>query len=67
MHMTLNSRDDVDRLYVWRKEEGRGRTSIQDSVDASIQKLEDSQKEMQKKADSCDQKLQDNTTTNDKI
>ena len=32
-------RDDVDRLYVSRKERGRGFASIEDSVDASI--LED--------------------------
>ena len=32
---------DVDRLYVPRKEEGRGLASIEVSVDASIQRLED--------------------------
>ena len=31
----------VDRLYVSRKERGRGLASIEDSVDASIQRLED--------------------------
>ena len=41
MHKTLHPRDDVDRLYVSRKESGRGLSSIQDSVDASIQQLED--------------------------
>ena len=40
MHKALYSRDDVDRLYVSRKG-GRGLTSIEDSVDASIQRLED--------------------------
>ena len=30
-----------DRLYVRRKEGGRGLASIEDSVDASIQRLED--------------------------
>ena len=39
MHKTLHPRDDVDRLYVSRKEGGRGLTSIEDSIDASIQKL----------------------------
>ena len=34
-------RDDVDRLYVPRKEGGRGLTSIEDSMDTSIQRLED--------------------------
>ena len=41
MHKALHSRDDVDRLYVSRKEGGRGLASIEDSVDASIQRLED--------------------------
>ena len=39
MHKALHARDDVDRLYVSRKEAGRGLTSIEDSVDASIQRL----------------------------
>ena len=41
MHKALHPRDDVDRLYVPRKEGERGLTSIEDSVDASIQRLED--------------------------
>ena len=41
MHKALHSRDDGDRLYVSRKEGGRGLTSIEDSVDASVQRLED--------------------------
>ena len=41
MHKALHHRDDVDRLYVSRKEGGRGPASIEDSVDASIQRLED--------------------------
>ena len=41
MHKALNPRDDVDRLYISRKEGGRGLASIEDSVDASIQRLED--------------------------
>ena len=40
MHKALNPRDD-DRLYVSRKEGGRGLVGIEDSVDASIQRLED--------------------------
>ena len=40
MHKAFHSRDDVDRLYVSRKEGGRGLGSIEDSVDASIQQLE---------------------------
>ena len=41
MQKALHPRDDVERLYVSRKEGGRGLTSIEDSVDASIQRLED--------------------------
>ena len=37
----LHPRDNVDRLYVSRKEGGRGLASIEDSVDACIQRLED--------------------------
>ena len=40
MHKALYPRDDVDRLYVSRKEGGRRLASIEDSVDASIQRLE---------------------------
>ena len=36
MHKALHPRDDVDRLYVSRKEGGRGLAGIEDSVDASI-------------------------------
>ena len=41
MHKALYPRDGVDRLYVSRKEGGRGLTSIEDNVDASIWRLED--------------------------
>ena len=41
MHKALHPRDDVDRLNVSRKEGGRGLAIIEDSVDASIQRLED--------------------------
>ena len=41
MQKALHLRDDVDRLYVSRKEGGRGLTSIEDSIDASIQRLKD--------------------------
>ena len=40
LYKALHLRDDVDRLYVSRKEWGRGLASIEDSVDASIQRLE---------------------------
>ena len=41
MHETLHPREDVERLYVSRKEGKRGFASIEDSDDASIQWLED--------------------------
>ena len=41
MHKALHPRDDVDRLYVPRKEGGRELASIEDSVDASIQRFDD--------------------------
>ena len=41
MHKALHPRDDVDKLYEPRKEGGRGLASIEDSVDTSIQRLED--------------------------
>ena len=41
MHKALHLRDDVNRLYVPRKEGGRGLASIEDSIDTSIQRLED--------------------------
>ena len=41
MHKSLHPRYDVDRLYVLRREGKRGLASIEDSVDASIQQLED--------------------------
>ena len=41
MHKALHPRDDVDRLYVSRKEGERGLASIKDTVDTSIQRLED--------------------------
>ena len=40
MHKALYPRNDIDRLHVSR-EDGRGLASIQDSVDASMQQLED--------------------------
>ena len=41
MHKALHPIADVDWLYVSRKEGGRGLASIEDSVDASKQRLED--------------------------
>ena len=41
IHKALHLRDDMDRWYVSRREGGRGLASIEDSVDALIQRLED--------------------------
>ena len=41
MHKALYPGNDVDRLNVSRKKGGRGLASTEDSVDASIQGLED--------------------------
>ena len=41
MLKALHLRDDVDSLYVSRKEVGRGLASIEDCVDTSMQRLED--------------------------
>ena len=41
MHKALHARDDIDWLYMPRKEGGRGVASIEDSVDTSIQQLKD--------------------------
>ena len=41
MHKTLHPRDDIDRLYVSRKEGERELASIEDSIDIMIQRLED--------------------------
>ena len=41
IHKALHPRDDVNRLYISRKHGGRGLASIDYSVDALIQRLED--------------------------
>ena len=41
MHKALHPRDDAGRLYISRKEGGRGLSSIEEAVDAAIQRLED--------------------------
>ena len=40
MHKVLHPRDDVNWLYAWRKEGGRGLANIEDRLDASTQRLE---------------------------
>ena len=41
MHKGLHPRDDIDSLYVPRKDGGRGLASIEDIVNTFIQRLED--------------------------
>ena len=41
MHKASHPWGDIDRLYESRKDGGSGLTSIEDSVDASIQRLKD--------------------------
>ena len=41
MHKVLHPIDDIDKLYVSRKKGRRGVASIADSVDSSIQSLEE--------------------------
>ena len=41
MHKALHPSDDLERLYVSRKWGGRGLASIEDNVNASLQRLED--------------------------
>ena len=41
MHKTLHPKDDIEWLHVSRKEGGRGLASNEDSLDISIQRLED--------------------------
>ena len=41
MHKALHPRDNVDRVYVSRREGERGLASIENSVDTSIKRLED--------------------------
>ena len=56
MHKTLHRRDDVDGLYVSRKEGGRGLDCIEDSVDASIEQLEDYIEKTRRRTDYSHQK-----------
>ena len=41
MHKVLHPRNYVNRLHISRKEGEKGLASIEDSIDASIQRLED--------------------------
>ena len=65
MHKVLHPSDDVDRLYVSWKERGRWLTSIEDSVDASIQRLEDYIEKHERGLITAIRKDTDNTTDDD--
>ena len=41
MHKVLHPWNDVDRLYVSRRQRGRGLACIEETIDTSIQRLED--------------------------
>ena len=62
MHKALHPRDDVDRLYVPRKEGGGGLISIEDGVDASMQRLEDYIEKHEQGLNTAIRKDTDNTT-----
>ena len=63
MPEALHPRDDVNRLYVSRKN-GSGLATIKDSVIALIQRLEDYSKQLQSKTDYGDKKNTDNASIN---
>ena len=56
MHKALHLRDNVDLLYVSRKEGRRGRVCIENGVDATKQRLEDYIKNAWRKTDYNHQK-----------
>ena len=64
MHKALHHRDDVDRLYVSRKEGGRGLTSTEDSVNTSILRLEDNIEKHERRLITTTRNDTDNTKTN---
>ena len=63
IHIVSDSRDDVDRLYMSRKEGGRGL----DSVDASIQRLEDYRKQYRGRKIMATRNITDNTSFNRRV
>ena len=60
----LHPRNDVGRLYVSIKEGGRGLASIQDSIDALIQRLEDYIKKPEERLITATRNNIDNTCIN---
>ena len=64
MYKALHSRNDVHRLYVSRKEGRRVPASIQDSIDAPIQQLEDYIKKCRGRPITATRSNIDNTSIN---
>ena len=64
MHEALHPRDDVDRLCVSRKEGGRGLASIEDSITAFMQWLEDYMKKLGERQITVTRNNSDNTSIN---
>ena len=64
MHKALHPRDDINRLHVSRKEGGRGLASIEDSVEASIQRIGDYIEKHEGGLSTAIKKDIDNTMTN---
>ena len=61
MQKALHPRDDVDSMYMSKPEGGRRLASISDSVDASIQRLEDYIKKRGRRLITATRKNTDNT------
>ena len=59
-----NNKNDIDRLYVSRKEGGRGLASIEDTDDALIQKLKDYIKKCWRRLITVTRTNTDNTSIN---
>ena len=57
-YKTINLKDNIDRLYVTRKEGGRGHGSIEDCIDETIYGLEEHAKKEQRKTDYSSQQQQ---------
>ena len=66
MHKALHPRDEVERLYILKKEGVRGLIIIEDSVDASIQWLEDYVEKLEGGLNTITRNDTDNTKTNRK-
>ena len=64
MHKALHLRDDIDRLYVSRKEGRKGLASTQDNIDAFIQWQEDDIKKHKGRLIAVTRNNTDNTNIN---